>query len=93
MQIKKVMKLPHKRQAKTIPKVIVIAIKNIRRGIDFLPHHTSAELDGKQVFGNGGKFLSFVKNELIVFTSKKFRTNGHRVFVRHSWAGQFWSIP
>ncbi len=41
------------------------------------------------MFGNGGKFLSFIKNELIPFTSKKFRTNGRRVFIGHSWAGQF----
>ena len=76
-------------KAKMMPEVIVIAIENIRRGMDFLPHHTSAEQDGKQVFGNGGKFLSFIKNELIPFASKKFRTNGRRVFIGHSWAGQF----
>jgi len=76
-------------KSKMTPEVIVIAIKNIRRGIDFLPHHTSAEQDGKQVFGNGGKFLSFIENELIPFSSKKFRTNGRRVFIGHSWAGQF----
>jgi len=76
-------------KSRMTPDVIVIAINNIRRGIDFLPHHASAELDGKQVFGNGGKFLSFIENELIPFSSKKFRTNGRRVFVGHSWAGQF----
>jgi len=76
-------------KAKIMPEMIVIGLKNIRRGLDFLPHHTSAELDGKQVFGNGGKLLAYIKNELIPFASKKFRTNGRRVFVRHSWAGQF----
>ncbi len=76
-------------KAKMTPEVIVIAIHNINRGMDFLPHFISVERDGKQVFGNGGKFLSFIKNELIPFASKKFRTNGRRVFVGHSWAGQF----
>jgi len=76
-------------KAKMMPEVIVIAINNIRRGMDFLPHFISVDRDGKQVFGNGGKFLSFIKNELIPFASKKFRTNGRRVFVGHSWAGQF----
>lgn len=76
-------------QAKMTPDVIVIAIENIRRGIDFLPHHTSAELDGKTVFGNGGNFLAFIKNELIPFASKKFRTNGRRIFIGHSWGGHF----
>ncbi|PCI63168.1 MAG: hypothetical protein COB37_05520 [Kordiimonadales bacterium] len=75
--------------AKMVPGVIVIAIENIRRGMDFLPHFISVERDGKQVFGNGGKLLSFIKNELIPFASKKFRTNGRRVFIGHSWAGQF----
>ena len=76
-------------KSKMMPEVIVVALKNIRRGMDFLPHFISVERDGKQVFGNGGKLLAFIKNELIPFTSKKFRTNGRRVFIGHSWAGQF----
>jgi predicted alpha/beta superfamily hydrolase len=75
--------------AKMMPEVIVIAIKNINRGRDFMPHFNSVERDGKQVFGNGGKFLAFIENELIPFSSKKFRTNGRRVFSGTSWAGQF----
>ena len=76
-------------KANMTPQVIVIAIENIRRGMDFLPHFISVDRDGNQVFGNGGKFLSFIKNELMPFVSKKFRTNGRRVFIGHSWAGQF----
>lgn len=76
-------------KAETMPEVIVIALKNIRRGLDFLPHHTSAELDGKQVFGNGGKLLAYIKNELIPFADNQFKTNGRKVFIGHSWAGQF----
>ncbi|MEE8295676.1 MAG: alpha/beta hydrolase-fold protein, partial [Sphingomonadales bacterium] len=76
-------------EALMTPEVIVIAIHNINRGMDFLPHFNSVKPDGKEVFGNGGKFLAFIEDELIPFVSKKFRTNGRRVFAGHSWAGQF----
>ena len=76
-------------KAKIMPEVIVIGVKNIRRGYDLTPHFISREWDGKQVFGNGDKFLAFIKNELIPFSSKKFRTNGRRVFMGHSMAGRF----
>jgi len=76
-------------KAKMTPEVIVIAINNIRRGYDFAPPSITFEQDGEQVSGNGDKFLAFIKNELIPFTRKKFRTNGRRVFVGHSWGGQF----
>ena len=75
--------------AKIMPEAIVVGIKNVRRGIDFLPHYYSVTRDGKQVFGNGGKLLAFIKNELIPFAGKKFRTNGRRVFMGQSWGGQF----
>jgi len=71
------------------PEVIVIAIHNVRRGMDFLPHHSSVKRDEKQVFGNGDKFLTFLKDELIPLINKKFRTNGRQFFHGHSWAGQF----
>ncbi len=76
-------------KAKIMPEAIVIAVYNIRRGYDFRPPSSSRERDGKQVFGNGDKFLAFIKNELLPLSSKKFRTNGRRVFMGHSWAGQF----
>ncbi len=76
-------------EALMTPEVIVIAIHNINRGMDFLPHFNSVKPDGKEVFGNGGKFLAFIEDELIPFASKKFRTNGRRVFIGTSWAGQF----
>lgn len=69
--------------------VIVIALKNIRRGLDFLPHYYHVDRDGKQVFGGGGKLLAYIKNELIPFANNRFNTNGNDVFVGHSWGGQF----
>jgi len=76
-------------KAEIIPETIVIGISNVRRGKDFLPHYYSVMRDGKQVFGNGGKLLAFIKNELIPYAGKKFRTNGRRVFMGQSWGGQF----
>ena len=72
-----------------MPEVIVIGLKNVRRGLDFLPHYYEAEIDGEQVSGNGGKLLAYIENELIPFTNNRFKTNGDNVFAGHSWGGQF----
>jgi len=69
--------------------VIVIGLKNVRRGVDFLPHYYDRSRDGEQVIGNGGKLLAYIKDELIPFVDKEFKTNGRRVFAGHSWGGQF----
>lgn len=75
--------------AKTVPGAIVIGIRNIRRSVDFLPHYYSATINGEKVVGNGGNLLAFIKDELIPFVGEKYRTNGRRAFLGHSWAGQF----
>ncbi len=72
-----------------MPEVIVIGLKNVGRGLDFLPHYYNFERDGKQVFGRGGKMLAYIKDELIPFADKQFRTDGRKIFVGNSWAGQF----
>ena len=72
-----------------MPELIVIGLKNIRRGRDFLPHYYDVEVDGEQVFGDGGKLLAYIENELIPFTNNRFNTNGNNVFAGHSWAGQY----
>ena len=69
--------------------VIVVGLKNVRRGLDYLPHYYDFERDGEQIFGNGGKLLAYIKDELIPFVDKEFKTNGRRVFAGHSWGGQF----
>lgn len=68
---------------------IVVGIRNTNRSMDFFPHYYSVSRDGKQVFGNGGKLLAFIKNELIPFTDGNYRTSDQRIFIGHSWAGQF----
>lgn len=75
--------------AEDMPEIIVIGLKNVRRGIDFLPHYYIYERDGEQITGNGGKLLAYIKDELIPYVDKEFNTNGRRVFAGHSWAGQF----
>jgi len=75
--------------AQTVPDAIVIGIRNIRRSVDFLPHYYSATIGGDKVVGNGGNLLAFIKEELVAFADKNFRTNERRVFMGHSWAGQF----
>ena len=75
--------------AKTVSNAIVIGIRNIRRSVDFLPHYYSATINGEKVSGNGGKLLAFIKDELIPFVDKNYRISGQRVFMGHSWAGQF----
>ncbi len=72
-----------------MPEVIVIGLKNVRRGLDFLPHYHSAEIDGEQVSGNGDKLLAYIENELIPFANNRFNTNGDDVFAGHSWGGQY----
>lgn len=73
-----------------MPEVIVIGLKNVNRGLDFLPHYYDVENEGAEpMSGNGGKLLAYIKNELIPFTNKQFKTNNRKVFVGHSWGGQF----
>ena len=72
-----------------MPEVIVIGLKNVDRGLDFIPHYDQRERDGEQVFGNGGKLLAYIENELIPFANNQFNTNGDDVFVGHSAGGRF----
>ncbi|WP_416877097.1 alpha/beta hydrolase [Litorimonas sp.] len=73
----------------SMPELIVIGLKNVSRGLDFLPHYYDTEINGEQVYGNGGKLLAYIENELIPFAKDQFNTNGDNVFVGHSWGGQF----
>ena len=75
--------------AEVMPKVIVVGLKNINRGVDFLPGYYDYESDGQRYSGNGSTLLAYIENELIPFVSKEFNTSGQRVFAGHSWGGQF----
>jgi len=72
-----------------MPELIVIGLKNVSRGLDFLPHYYEHEVEGELVFGNGGKLLAYIENELIPFANAQFNTNGDDTLAGHSWGGQF----
>jgi len=76
-------------RAGNMPEAVVVAIENIRRGFDFTPPYEAFGRGDKRQYGNGDKFLSFIKDELIPKTEKKLRTNGHKIFMGHSWGGAF----
>jgi predicted alpha/beta superfamily hydrolase len=76
-------------KAGIMPRVIVVAIENIRRGYDFTPPYEMFGRGDDRKKGNADKFLAFIKTELIPETDKKFKTNGHKVFMGHSWGGAF----
>lgn len=72
-----------------VSKVIVVGIENIRRGFDFTPPYEQSGRGDNRKLGNGDKFISFIKEELIPEINKKFRTNNHKILVGHSWGGAF----
>jgi predicted alpha/beta superfamily hydrolase len=73
-----------------MPEVIVIGLKNVGRGPDFLPHYYEFENNaGEQVVGNGGKLLAYIESELIPFVDNQLNTSSDKVFAGHSWGGQF----
>lgn len=77
-----------------MPKMIVVAILNVDRTRDFTPIH-SLLFDGKVdttkmgKTGGGPKFLQFIKNELVPFIDKNYRTEPYRILSAHSLGGIF----
>lgn len=68
-----------------IPKMIVVAIPNTDRGRDFTP-----TFDLKANKENGAdKFLSFIKDELVPYIDKSYRTQPYRILEAHSLGGLF----
>ena len=71
-----------------IPQMIVIAIPYIdydRRDRDLWP----TSVNGRPPIAAADKFLSFIKEELIPFTDKNYRTDQYRILLGHSSAGLF----
>lgn len=71
-----------------IPQMIIIAIPYIdydRRDRDLSP--TSE--NGRPPVASADKFLAFIKEELIPFTDRNYRTNPYRILLGHSRAGLF----
>ena len=71
-----------------IPQMIVMAIPYLdydRRERDLLP----SSVNGRPPVPAADKFLAFLKEELIPFTDKNYRTNSYRILFGHSSAGLF----
>ncbi|WP_264537439.1 alpha/beta hydrolase-fold protein [Flavobacterium sp. N1736] len=65
-----------------ISKMIIVAIPNTERGRDFTPRFDLKE--------NGAdNFLSFIKDELVPYIDKNYRTQPYRILEAHSLGGLF----
>lgn len=76
-----------------IPQLIIVGIVNNDRKKDFTPIH-SLIFDGKidsslATTGGGKKFMSFIKDELIPFIDRNYRTQPYRILSGHSLGGLF----
>ncbi len=73
-----------------MPPVIVVSVTNTARTRDFTP---TAVAD-RQGSGGGPKFMEFLKNELLPFVEKNYRTEPYRVLIGHSLCGMYavWTL-
>jgi len=68
-----------------IPQMIIIGIPNTQRNRDFTPT-VSDELQNS---GGGENFLAFLKDELVPFVNKKYRTQSYSILFGHSLTGMY----
>lgn len=76
-----------------IPQLIIIGIINNDRVKDFTPIHSllfNGKIDNSLANTGGGRaFLSFVKDELIPYVDRNYRTQPYRILSGHSLGGLF----
>lgn len=65
-----------------ISKMIIVAIPNTERGRDFTPRFDVKE-------NGAANFLSFIKDELVPYIDKNYRTQPYRILEAHSLGGLF----
>ncbi|REC47333.1 alpha/beta hydrolase [Chryseobacterium pennipullorum] len=77
-----------------LPQAILVAIANTDRTRDLTPTKSSKEMtfagQKKTMFAESGgnvRFMKFIKNELFPFIEEKYRSNGYKVLVGHSFGG------
>ncbi|MFI5138033.1 MAG: alpha/beta hydrolase-fold protein [Sphingobacteriales bacterium] len=68
-----------------MPPTIIVGVINVDRDRDLTPTHVA---DNK-TSGGAGKFLGFIKNELIPYVDKNYPTNGDNAIFGHSYGGLF----
>jgi tetratricopeptide (TPR) repeat protein len=72
-----------------ISKMIVVAIPNTDRGRDFTPIFNFKEDRVTSVDNGAAKFLGFIKDELVPYIEKTYRTQPYRILEAHSLGGLF----
>lgn len=76
-----------------IPQLIIIGIVNTDRARDFTPLHSliyNGKVDSSLMnTGGGNSFLHFVKDEIIPYVEKNYRTQPYRILEGHSLGGLF----
>ncbi|MFC2129737.1 alpha/beta hydrolase-fold protein, partial [Bacteroidota bacterium] len=68
-----------------IPQMIVIAVHNVDRNRDFSPIHD----ERIPTSGGAGKFIKFLKKELMPMVDEKYQTSGFTILMGHSFGGTF----
>ncbi len=71
------------------PEVIIVAIENTDRMRDFYPTVNQEPAGPVGLGGGAGKFLNFIKRELIPFVNQKYRTHDFKVIAGASAGGAF----
>lgn len=71
------------------PEVIIVAIENTDRMRDLYPTVNQEPAGPVGLGGGAPKFLQFIKNELIPFVNKKYRTHDFKVIAGASAGGVF----
>jgi predicted alpha/beta superfamily hydrolase len=73
-------------RVKKTPKMMVVAVVNTSRGRDFSP----STWPGYRTYtGGADDFIRFLKNELIPFVDRNYRTQSTKILAGHSLAGTF----
>ncbi|GAB3028697.1 hypothetical protein GCM10027285_08800 [Oleiagrimonas citrea] len=68
-----------------MPPVILVGLKSVDRTLDMTP----SRMAGNPQSGDAAKLLAHLRDEVIPFVEKHYRTNGYRVLAGHSLGGLF----
>jgi hypothetical protein len=72
-----------------MPRVIVVSVHNVDRNRDFTPSRAGAGSRPLPTSGGAGRFLQFLREELLPAVSGQFRTQRFRILSGHSLGGLF----
>jgi predicted alpha/beta superfamily hydrolase len=72
-----------------MPRVIVVSVHNVDRNRDFTPSRAGAGSRSLPTSGGAGRFLQFLREELVPAVNGQFRTQRFRILSGHSLGGLF----